>query len=104
MNSSKTVDKKIFWPAIALVAALTIPLALNPGAGGEIVNGLLKACTRNFGWLFLLFARPHPQHGVRKVYRWAGTLPGSLVLVVAVPVGVFLFGVLTLLIADLLGY
>jgi hypothetical protein len=95
-----------------LVLWLAIPFFVSVGhwegcpdwlAQAALVMGfiwVLKVCC----WLFLLFARPHPQHGVRKVYRWAGTLPGSLVLVVAVPVGVFLFGVLTLLIADLLGY
>jgi BCCT family betaine/carnitine transporter len=55
MESKKQIDAKIFWPALAVVTALIIPLALNPGAGGEAVDGLLKVCTQDFGWLFLLF-------------------------------------------------
>ena len=55
MASKQQIDTKIFWPALAVVAALVIPLALYPDSGGEAVDGLLKACTQTFGWVFLLF-------------------------------------------------
>ncbi|MBS3970261.1 MAG: BCCT family transporter [Clostridia bacterium] len=55
MNSEKQIDPKIFWPAIIVVLALSIPLVVFPEAGSRAVNTALGFITAKFGWLFLLF-------------------------------------------------
>ena len=55
MESSKGIDKSIFWPSIIFAFALTIPLVLFPEGGKVVVDWLFAFCTKKFGWLFLLF-------------------------------------------------
>ncbi|MEE9230101.1 MAG: BCCT family transporter [Acidobacteriota bacterium] len=49
------LDHLTFWPAILVVLALSIPLALYPESSSEMIGRLLAAVTSRFGWLFLLF-------------------------------------------------
>ena len=55
MSSEKQIDPKIFWPAIIVVLALSLPLVVFPEAGSRVVNAALGFITAKFGWLFLLF-------------------------------------------------
>ncbi len=55
MESSKGIDKSIFWPSIIFAFALTIPLVVFPEGGKQVVDWLFAFCTKKFGWLFLLF-------------------------------------------------
>jgi BCCT family betaine/carnitine transporter len=60
MNISKSktgepaIDPAILWPAIVVILATSVPLALFPEAGKQIVSKLLGLLTSNFGWLYLL--------------------------------------------------
>jgi BCCT family betaine/carnitine transporter len=49
------IDPKIFWPALIIVAAVSIPSALNPEAAGEAVNVIMAWTTGQLGWWFLVF-------------------------------------------------
>jgi len=53
-NNGKAIDPAILWPAVAVIVATSLPLAINPDAGKALVNGLLGWFTGNFGWLYLL--------------------------------------------------
>ncbi len=49
------LDKKIFWPALIIVAAIAIPLMVAPDAGTAAMNAVLSFLTGKFGWLYLWF-------------------------------------------------
>ena len=49
------LDKKIFWPALLVVAAISVPLMVAPKAGTATMNAVLSFLTGDFGWLYLWF-------------------------------------------------
>ncbi|MPY77083.1 MAG: BCCT family transporter [Actinophytocola sp.] len=49
------LDKKIFWPALAIVAAIGVPLMVAPEAGTKAMSTVLSFLTGKFGWLYLWF-------------------------------------------------
>ncbi|MDI3323953.1 BCCT family transporter [Pontibacterium granulatum] len=53
-NNKMAIDPAILWPAVAVILATSLPLAINPDAGKAAVSGLLSWFTGNFGWLYLL--------------------------------------------------
>ena len=53
-NNKMAIDPAILWPAVIVILATSIPLAINPDAGKAVVSGLLSWFTGNFGWLYLL--------------------------------------------------
>ncbi len=53
-NGKLAIDKAIFLPAIIMILATSIPLAINPDAGKAVVSGLLGWVTGRFGWLYLI--------------------------------------------------
>ncbi len=48
------IDPMVFWPSFLVLLAVTIPLALNPEAGGAVVNRMLGFINYNLDWLFLV--------------------------------------------------
>lgn len=48
------IEPAILWPAVSVILAASIPVALYPEAGGVLVNNLLSWLTGTFGWLYLL--------------------------------------------------
>ena len=48
------LDGRVFWPSIAVILGIVIPLVLFPEAGGLIIKQLFGFATGNFGWLYLL--------------------------------------------------
>lgn len=53
-ESALKVDPNILMPAVAVILATSVPLAINPEAGKAVVSGILSWITGNFGWLYLL--------------------------------------------------
>jgi len=49
------VDPQIFWPALLVILGISIPAAINPEAGGKVVNVIMAWITGKFGWLYLIF-------------------------------------------------
>ncbi len=53
-NNKMAIDPAILWPAVMMILATSIPLAIYPEAGKAIVGELLGWATGQFGWLYLL--------------------------------------------------
>ncbi|GAA0784176.1 BCCT family transporter [Marinobacterium sediminicola] len=53
-NNKMAIDPAILWPAVMMILATSIPLAIYPEAGKAIVGDLLGWFTGQFGWLYLL--------------------------------------------------
>jgi betaine/carnitine transporter, BCCT family len=71
------IDKKVFWPSLAIVAAIGVPLTIAPGRGTAVMDAVLAFLTGGLGWLYL----------------WVGVLVFALVLWLAVGrYGKVLFG------------
>ncbi|MFB7641310.1 BCCT family transporter [Peribacillus butanolivorans] len=47
------VDKAIFWPALAILAALSIPVLLNPKQGAAILGDLHHLIAESLSSLYL---------------------------------------------------
>jgi BCCT family betaine/carnitine transporter len=56
-NGTRTIpiDKKIFWPSLIVILALTLPLMFDPAGGEKIVRMVLKFFLNYFGSIFLWF-------------------------------------------------
>ena len=52
-NHGSALDGRVFWPSIAVILGVTIPLALFPESGNLIIKQLFAFTTGNFGWLYL---------------------------------------------------
>lgn len=53
INHGSALDGRVFWPSIAVILGVTIPLALFPESGNLIIKQLFNFATGNFGWLYL---------------------------------------------------
>lgn len=53
INHGSALDGRVFWPSIAVILGVTIPLALFPESGNLIIKQLFAFTTGNFGWLYL---------------------------------------------------
>ena len=53
INHGSALDGRVFWPSIAVILGVTIPLALFPESGNLIIKQLFSFATGNFGWLYL---------------------------------------------------
>jgi len=53
-NNKMAVDPAILWPAVMVIVATSVPLALYPVAGKAIIGNLLSWFTGQFGWMYLL--------------------------------------------------
>ena len=49
------IEKTIFWVSLIVIAALVVPLIINPEAGQDILGKLLALTTGNLGWSYLWF-------------------------------------------------
>ena len=49
------VDKKIFWPTMLVLVAISIPCSLFPDQSAKIAGTVLSFLTHQLGWLFLWF-------------------------------------------------
>jgi BCCT family betaine/carnitine transporter len=49
------IDKAVFWPALVVVVAAIVPLALMPEQSAEFLNRVLDLITHQVGFLFLWF-------------------------------------------------
>lgn len=54
INHGSALDGRVFWPSIAVILGVTIPLALFPESGNLIIKQLFGFATGNFGWLYLI--------------------------------------------------
>lgn len=54
INHGSALDGRVFWPSIAVILGVTIPLALFPESGNLIIKQLFAFTTGNFGWLYLM--------------------------------------------------
>ena len=52
INHGSALDGRVFWPSIAVILGVTIPLALFPESGNLIIKQLFSFATGNFGWLY----------------------------------------------------
>ena len=50
----RNIEKKIFFPAVAVLLLLLLPIYLIPDKVNGIVSFLFDQCTGQFGWIFLL--------------------------------------------------
>ena len=54
-NGKGVLEKRIFWPAIIVILALALPLAVSQERGKAVVDAIFSFMTKYFGWTFLLF-------------------------------------------------
>lgn len=54
INHGSALDGRVFWPSLAVILGVTIPLALFPESGNLIIKQLFAFTTGNFGWLYLM--------------------------------------------------
>lgn len=54
IHTGSALDGRVFWPSIAVILGITIPLVMYPESGNLIIKQLFGFATGNFGWLYLL--------------------------------------------------
>lgn len=54
INHGSALDGRVFWPSIAVILGITIPLVLFPESGNLVIKQLFGFATGNFGWLYLI--------------------------------------------------
>jgi BCCT family betaine/carnitine transporter len=47
------LDRRVFYPSLAVITAVVAPLLLFPEAGPAAVNAAFAFVTGQFGWLYL---------------------------------------------------
>lgn len=52
---SAPIDRQVFWPALVVVIAAIVPLALFPEASTRVLDDVMSFVTHRFGFLFLWF-------------------------------------------------
>lgn len=55
-HHGSALDGRVFWPSIAVIMGITIPLVLYPESGNLVIQQFFRFATINFGWLYLLAA------------------------------------------------
>lgn len=53
-TTKPTIDPALLWPAVVVILATIIPLAIDPEGGKTAVGSIFSWVTGNFGWLYLL--------------------------------------------------
>ncbi|RMH86729.1 BCCT family transporter [Pseudomonas sp. AOB-7] len=54
INHGSALDGRVFWPSIAVILGITIPLVLFPESGNLVIKQLFGFATGSFGWLYLI--------------------------------------------------
>lgn len=55
LKEGAALDGRVFWPSIAVILGVTVPLIAFPDAGNAVINQMFAFATGKFGWLYLLF-------------------------------------------------
>jgi betaine/carnitine transporter, BCCT family len=53
-DNSPSLDKRLFWPALAVIFGVTIPMISFPNQAKPIVDAMFAFTTTHFGWAYLL--------------------------------------------------
>lgn len=54
LKESASLDGRVFWPSIAVILGVTIPLIAFPETGNAVINQMFAFATGKFGWLYLV--------------------------------------------------
>lgn len=54
MKLFEKIEKKVFFPAVIILAVIIIPLYLAPEASNKIISSVFEFCTGRLGFLYLL--------------------------------------------------
>ncbi|WPX88193.1 BCCT family transporter [Pseudomonas asiatica] len=54
LKDGASLDGRVFWPSIAVILGVTIPLIVFPEAGNAVINQMFAFATGKFGWLYLV--------------------------------------------------
>lgn len=54
LKEGAALDGRVFWPSIAVILGVTVPLIAFPDAGNAVINQMFAFATGKFGWLYLL--------------------------------------------------
>lgn len=54
-NKMPGIDPQIFWPALLVVIAVCIPMAMNPEGSSAVLNRMMGFMTGPLGWIYLWF-------------------------------------------------
>mgnify|MGYP003253782759 FL=1 len=54
MKLFEKIEKKVFIPAVVILAVIIIPLYLAPEISNQIISSVFEFCTGRLGFLYLL--------------------------------------------------
>lgn len=54
LQNAASMDGRVFWPSIAIILGVTIPLIAFPDAGNAVIKQMFAFATGQFGWLYLV--------------------------------------------------